>query len=319
MKKIICTLMVAVLILSVGLVSINATTAPAGVAGDTNRDDRVDALDVTLIQRHLAKMESVDYIQFGLGDVDEDKDLTIYDATNIQRYLAKLPTDCTIDVWYNYDMITNDFYSDYESGAAMVCVPVTFTVNAKTGSPVMSYDLYVDDVCVATSHANSITYTFDKAGVYDVKMCINAVFSSGRMVEYDFEVVEPSENAPLKFKTLYLTGTIQWGTITYDVDNMAVHADAIGGHGPYQYKFVFERPERPEYSFNSDKIITTTQDYSEDNVYELEVIDYSDMVDDLTGRAGELLCTLTVYIKDADGTEISREMPIIYTGAVPVG
>lgn len=316
MKKLVSIMLVALMLVSVFSLGVNAETAPAGRIGDLTGDFKIDVLDATYIQRILAKIYDSDKEKELFADVDQDGVITIFDATLIQRWVAKLVDNTYIGRWLNYDMHENDFYSDYESGMAMVGVPVTFTANVYAGSPISSYELYVDDVCVATSEINSITYTFDKPGEYDVVMHINAFYSKGSIGKYKFTVVQPYESDTPLFKTLYLTGKIQWGTITYDRDDMAVHADAIGGVAPYQYKFVFERPEDVSYE---SEIITTIQEYSEDNVYELEAIKYSEISDSRPGGRDDLECKLTVYIKDANGSVVSREMPIIYRGDVPIG
>lgn len=316
MKKIISIMLTVAMMLTVCVLSVNATTAPAGDIGDANCDGTLDITDATFVMRVVAGLEKPDLEQGFLSDTDRDGLITIFDATNIQRYHAGLRQHGYIGDWYNYDMLENDFYSDYESGMAMVGVPVTFTVNAETGSPVLSYELYIDDVCVVSSNSNSITYTFEEAGEYDVEMRINALYSTGYIGERDFKVVEPYESETPLFKTLYITGKIQWGTITYGMNGLAVHVDAIGGTAPYQYKFVFERPDSVSYKAET---VTKVQEYSENNVYELEPLRYSEVDDGYGGRWRDLECKLTVYIKDANGVEISREMPIVYRADVPIG
>lgn len=316
MKKIISIMLTVAMMLTVCVLSVNATTAPAGDIGDANCDGTLDITDATFVMRVVAGLEKPDLEQGFLSDTDRDGLITIFDATNIQRYHAGLRQHGYIGYWYNYDMLENDFYSDYESGMAMVGVPVTFTVNAEAGSPVLSYELYIDDVCVVSSNSNSITYTFEEAGEYDVEMRINALYSTGYIGERDFKVVEPYESETPLFKTLYITGKIQWGTITYGMNGLAVHVDAIGGTAPYQYKFVFERPDSVSYKAET---VTKVQEYSENNVYELEPLRYSEVDDGYGGRWRDLECKLTVYIKDANGVEISREMPIVYRGDVPIG
>lgn len=311
MKKIISIILVFVMLLSVCVLSATAATAPAGYIGDANFDRQTDINDATFIRFVLAEIEEADVEQTALGDVDMDGRLSIIDATIIQMHLADMEVDSFIGLWYNYDSIENDFYSDYESGVAMAGVPVTFTVNACMGSPVLSYELYVDGVSVASSDSNSVTYTFAEAGEYDIEMRINAVFSTGSVEEKRFKVVEPFESETPMFKTLYTTGKIQWGTITYDMNNIAVHADAIGGKAPYQYRFEFERPYN---AWEPNNTFLYYQDYSEDNVFELEPIEYPGF-----GLSYDMECNLTVYIKDANGSVVSREMPIIYSADIPVG
>ncbi|MBQ2971049.1 MAG: hypothetical protein IJE16_00690 [Ruminococcus sp.] len=315
MKKIVSLLIVMAILVGACVISTTATTAPAGYIGDANYDHDIDIYDATFIMRVIAKLEEPTAVQELFGDVNKDGELNIVDATNIQRYLVDLKTDAYINYWYNYDMLENDFYADYESGRAMAGVPVTFTVNAETGSPVLSYELYVDDVCVATSDTNSITYTFDNPGVYDVEMRINAYFSTGSIGFRNYEVVEPYESETPLFKTLYTTGKIQWGYITYGLRDVRVYADAIGGEGPYQYKFVFERPEGMWYNA---AIVTTVQDYSEQNYYQLEQIHWRDVVES-GSRAADLECKVHIYIKDANNNVVERVLDIVYVADYPIG
>ncbi len=326
MKRIISIILAMVMILSVCVVSVSAALPPMGYVGDANQDGVIDVTDATFVLRAMAKLETPTEDQKLYGDTDVDGILSVIDATNIQRHEANLYPWGHVGSDYSYSMIENDFYSDYESGMAMAGVPVTFGVNAYAGSPILSYKLFVDGVCVGESESNTITYTFEKAGEYDVEMIINAYYGDGNVYKR-FKVVEPYESETPQFKTLYLTGTIQWGSITYDVGNMKVTADAIGGQGPYQYKFVFERPAT---CYPDAEIITQTQEYSENNVYELEKIEYGDVAIvipeyDSWGNVyyrvedSDLDCKLTVYIKDANGNEVSRVMPIYYDDDYPIG
>lgn len=56
--------------------------------GDTNRDGKVNILDVTSIQYYLAGGESFDELQKLCADTNKDGKITIEDATEIQLYLS---------------------------------------------------------------------------------------------------------------------------------------------------------------------------------------------------------------------------------------
>lgn len=58
--------------------------------GDVDLDGKVEVLDATAIQRHLAKLSELEGIQLINANVQNDDGLTIMDATLIQRKLAKL-------------------------------------------------------------------------------------------------------------------------------------------------------------------------------------------------------------------------------------
>lgn len=314
MKKIISIMITLVLIFSLCVVSASASTAPAGQVGDVNDDFEIDVLDATLIQYYAADLAQLDETQHVFADVDLDRQVTIIDATHIQKYLVDEPLVSTIGDYYNYDMETNDFYSDYESGRAMAGVPVTFTCNVYAGSPILRYELYVNNELVASDeHSNSLTYTFDKADTYEVKMVAVACFSAGAF-NIDFEVVEPYESDLPLIKTLYLTGTEGWGTICYNRSGIQYHVEGIGGSGTYQYKFMLIRPE----DFSQDaKMVTLFQDYSDDNTFELENLDY-DELDQTPGFPQALPCTLVVYVMDSNGVEVSRAVEFYYQDR-PIG
>ena len=69
-----------------------AMPTPSGrympLSGDADSDWEITALDVTVIQRRLAQMESKSFKMMS-ADVDQDDSVTILDATYICRYLAK--------------------------------------------------------------------------------------------------------------------------------------------------------------------------------------------------------------------------------------
>ncbi len=78
--------------IAVNYIFVEATkTAPDEMLlGDVDGDGKVTILDATLIQRHLADLETSAYIEEA-ADADHDGFITILDATAIQRHLADLP------------------------------------------------------------------------------------------------------------------------------------------------------------------------------------------------------------------------------------
>ncbi len=64
-----------------------ASSAGLGM-GDVNSDGKIDILDVTLIQKHLAKIEILSEPELALCDFDLDGDISIIDATAIQKFIA---------------------------------------------------------------------------------------------------------------------------------------------------------------------------------------------------------------------------------------
>lgn len=72
-------------------VKTTATVKISGDAliGDVDRDGYITIMDVTLIQKHLAKSENLGRTQLLLSDADGDDRISIFDATLIQRYVAR--------------------------------------------------------------------------------------------------------------------------------------------------------------------------------------------------------------------------------------
>ena len=69
-----------------------STTAPASEyeLGDVNRDSKLNIRDATLIQKALAKLESLDDEQLTLADYLTDGKVNIKDATQIQKKIANI-------------------------------------------------------------------------------------------------------------------------------------------------------------------------------------------------------------------------------------
>ena len=113
MKRIVSFLIVAIMIISVCMVSASADTGPAGYIGDADCDGNIDVNDATFVMRAVAKIETPDDEQALLGDTDKDGKLSVIDATNIQRHEARLYPCASVGYWYNYDLYVHDFYADY--------------------------------------------------------------------------------------------------------------------------------------------------------------------------------------------------------------
>ncbi len=58
--------------------------------GDVNRDGKLNIRDATLIQKYLAKLESLDKEQIALADYNADGKVNVKDATRIQKKIANL-------------------------------------------------------------------------------------------------------------------------------------------------------------------------------------------------------------------------------------
>lgn len=60
------------------------------ILGDVNGDSDVAIVDATLVQRHVAKLDTLEGTAALAADVNQDGDIAIVDATLIQRFVAKI-------------------------------------------------------------------------------------------------------------------------------------------------------------------------------------------------------------------------------------
>lgn len=86
MKKFIA-LIISLLIL---MCSIIGTVAEESHMGDIDGNGKVDIIDATSIQRHIARIISLDEDILYFTDVDGDGDISVLDCTAVQRYIAKI-------------------------------------------------------------------------------------------------------------------------------------------------------------------------------------------------------------------------------------
>ncbi|MBQ2971184.1 MAG: dockerin type I repeat-containing protein [Ruminococcus sp.] len=61
--------------------------------GDVDGDGKVSVVDATLVQRHVAKLTTLEATQLLAADTYKDGEITVVDATTIQRFVAKLITE----------------------------------------------------------------------------------------------------------------------------------------------------------------------------------------------------------------------------------
>ncbi len=67
-------------------------TVPNPQLGDVNQDGNVNIKDATLIQKHLANLETLNSEKLKLADTNKDGYVSVKDATQIQKYVAKMIT-----------------------------------------------------------------------------------------------------------------------------------------------------------------------------------------------------------------------------------
>lgn len=241
-KRKLLSLSLAAAMLAGGILSADAALAPK-VIGDTDSDNYVTIYDATKIQRWLVDLARMDKLTQYLGDVDGDGACTIFDATRIQRKLVGLDSfykELEWD-WYIED---SRFYSNYDSGKAMVGTPVTFTAEAvaEHGLEPYTYEFVIcneqlyppyREVVHERSENNELTYTFKQPGVYKVECRIYNAVDEPEVAEIaSFEVVEPySLEKPVIVSTCFKEDT------RYHMGYSPLTVRAEGGEGPYQYRY----------------------------------------------------------------------------------
>lgn len=273
MKKFLCLLFTLLLLISAFTISANAIPA-AYKMGDANFDDDLNIKDATTIQKFVAKLiELAPYPAF-LADVNLDGDVTVKDATLIQKELAGI---IEFEKYGSYpDVSYRGFYSDYDSGKAMAGVPVTFTAVADSvedaGDP-LTYVLYINDVITALGDSSSFTHTFEKEGVYDVKIkCINGFGNSGILGDEDFVVVAPYESEtpvitafyPDQLHFMSYSHNSAQGDVTFT-------AKVMFGKGDYQYEFLLDGKVIQKYSEKNTYVFTDTPTPKNEEPYVITV------------------------------------------------
>ena len=68
----------------------NLVIAKGALLGDVDNDSEISVMDATVIQRHVAKIKTLNDDQILRADTDKDKEVSVMDATTIQRLVAKI-------------------------------------------------------------------------------------------------------------------------------------------------------------------------------------------------------------------------------------
>ena len=306
MKKTVALILTLVLIAM--CLSIGAGAAkPPVVFGDSNRDYEVDILDATEIQRYLvgiSELSSEFAYEYELrADFDRDGELTVLDVTYIQRKEAEIPIPDTCGGEGYADITVTSLYADYDSGKAVVNVPVTFSARSNFDYDGATYAFYIDGVLMQErSDKKTFTHTFTESGDYDVFVkAYNkyGFYSDAHLYEYYFhagnsyKVVDGS--LP---EELTLVG-VSWIDYMYS-DTPAVELHAAGGTAPYTYSYTITDIDEDYVQNPGDWTVIAGKnnrpclyhDFTEENVM---TISFADL---LAPRSSH---DLIVQAKDANG------------------
>lgn len=254
--------------------------------GDVDSSGYVDIMDVTAIQNHLAHIENIQYYLYEAADVNGDASINIYDATIIQRYIAGYIDEFPSGKYFFIDKWLYHVYPDYSSGRAIAGEKVTFTADGYASPGPDTFKLYINGELVdENSEGNTLSYTFEKAGTYSVKVCVYDKWGIGggyytSWSDEEYVVVDKPED----LSKPYISAVYRENIHSY---NLEVFTNVMNGTKPYQYKYTL---------IMWDKVQFET-DYSGSSVFSINV---DDLFENLYGTPLYGL-TLIVDVKDANG------------------
>ena len=333
MKRIISLLITFVMMLSCFSLQSYGTARTNRQYGDINNDNFVDIIDVTLVQRYLVSIITFDGVQKETADFDHDNVVSSIDVTLIQRFIAKISIPEHYGGEYEPMSFIRLLYADYESGKAMVGVPVTFT--AQGGYPYYGFE--ADDIFNPNEYKfvvyssvnpsepiavrdytedNTFSYVFERA---DCTYRINAYARNRYHFEselyYDnFRVVEPYEvnkpiissiytdkygNKGINSQNSFFKTSCRWNDLYFSVI-------AEGGSGDYLYSFEYKTKEKTlvqEYSANNNYLIAS-EDFPGWDEYE-EIKPYMSYLYRYDSN-NVVPYELTVKVRDSNGNETTE-------------
>ncbi len=238
MKKMIALILVCAICAGLGVLSAHAVPAPY-FCGDVNWDSTVDSIDVTLIQRHLARIIELDEHSLPMADYDHDGEVSEVDVTWLQRDLSHIPTPESVGGIAEYWFTLKSFYPSFDSGKAAAGTQVTFTAEMYESEAADStYAFYIDGELVQPrSEQNTLTYTFDSAGSYTIS--VKAYNRQGFFHEdhiWSYRVVEDYPYDQLSMKSVRFREQ-------YNVFTPTLLVEAMGGTVPYTFAVSVYRGE----------------------------------------------------------------------------
>ena len=105
------------------------------ILGDVDFSEKVNIKDATLIQKHLAKIESLEEKATFAGNVDGNDVLNIRDVTNIQKWLAKMEVEYAIGEEVLYKGEVQPTAPTTAPGIILPPVPTTTAAPVVTTAP----------------------------------------------------------------------------------------------------------------------------------------------------------------------------------------
>ncbi|MDO5124124.1 MAG: dockerin type I domain-containing protein [Eubacteriales bacterium] len=252
-KTLIVVMISMLLIVLISAVNVSAVLAPMSV-GNVDKTGGITVKDATLIQKYIANLEEVEKVQIALADVDADEKVTVKDATMIQKYCANIIDSFpAAGICNNIDI--QSVNADFNSGKAMVGVPVTFMVTANATPEPITYEYQINgEVAEKSTTDNTFTNTFEEAGIYEIKVIAYNDFGTASSATIGYEVIDAYESEKVCVKSFYHNKTeMSFNTIETDT---VLTATAMFGSGNYEYAFYVDNE--------------LVQDFSAKNTCEIE-------------------------------------------------
>lgn len=284
--KVVCSTALIVGMLGTAQAFSASAAIPPIITGDVDGNWQIDINDVTLLQNGLAGHVELTVRQFYAGDVNFNGVNDVIDVTLIQEHIAG-KYEFERDKTFHHTIEAKNLSADYDSGKAMVGVPVTFTGTADGGIEPFTYEFIINkEIVQERSESNTFTYTFDKAGDYFVTVKCYNTFNESDSLQMKYTVVEPYES-----ENPVICGIHTDKDYIGESDrNVTITAHAIMGTAPYQYKFTLDNGLLvQDYSDNNNFFINMYKLNYEDNA-KLEIGDH----------------TVLVEVKDANGDTVSE-------------
>ena len=264
-KKLVAAVLSVLLIILMSALNVSAALW-VWLGGDMDGDGEITVKEATMIQKHIANIIDFDKEQKVIADVDGDKNVTVKDATMIQKRCAGIIDSFPVErIPYNTEIYS--FNANYDSGRAMVGVPVEFMVLIYNEVGI-TYKYFINGEAVGEPTSDdSFTCTFDEAGVYTIKVEASTVFGFKDSATFDYVVVDAYVSDTVKVKAFYHDQT----EITFDdgYSNSTVFtANAMFGSGEYEYAFYVDGERVQDFS---EKCTYTHGRFKEKREYTLSV------------------------------------------------
>ncbi len=290
--RIFSIILAVAILLSAMIIPTSAATAPEKF-GDVDRNNHIDVMDATSTQYYVAKMNKYIFTK-DAADVDNDAKITVIDATIIQQFVAKVITEFPAGEYYSRDKYFHGVTADYDKDSAMVGYPVTFTVSGDINPGPAIANLYINEELVYQTREHrednssiyDLTYTFEKAGAYRVKITLadkwGNVDDVNQWGNNGWSALYLVKDAPTDTSTPIITSIIH-SDIFVPTDTFTVHTKF--GTEPYQYKYTLYEFDRE--IFATDYLDTSTLKLT-DAISSMEYLDFGEY-------------TIKVDLKDANG------------------